>query len=260
MIDDQALITRRGRWAALILLSLAGMLNAQQRSAAEIETGAQLYRSSCTLCHGENGNQVPGVDFRSGQFRRAASDDDLVRIIGEGIPNTAMPPSSMPEASRRAIVAYLHSMHGSTSAAPSADVAAGKAIFEGKGNCTSCHRVFGEGSRTGPDLSEIGTRGKAADLMQSLVDPDAVISPANRYVRAVTKDGTVVTGRRLNENLYTVQLIDEHENLRSLTKADLREYSVLKNSPMPSYKDKLTSAELSNVVAYLLSLKGLPAQ
>jgi len=42
----------------------------------------------------------------------------------------------------------------------------------------------------------------------------------------------------------------------SLSKAGLREYTLLKNSPMPSYRDKLTSAEIDDLVAYLLSLKG----
>ena len=80
--------------------------------------------------------------------------------------------------------------------------------------------------------------------------------PINRPVRAVTKDGKVVNGRRLNEDTYTVQLIDEQEKLVSLTKADLREYTILTTSPMPSYKDRLSENELADVVAYLLSLKG----
>jgi mono/diheme cytochrome c family protein len=75
-------------------------------------------------------------------------------------------------------------------------------------------------------------------------------------VRAVTRDGKVISGRRLNEDTYTVQLIDEQERLVSLDKAGLREYTVVKTSSMPSYKDKLTSEELSDLVAYLRSLKG----
>jgi cytochrome c1 len=74
-------------------------------------------------------------------------------------------------------------------------------------------------------------------------------------VRAVTKDGRTITGRRLNEDTYTVQVIDDQERLLSLTKADLREYTVLTTSPMPSYKD-LTADELADLIAYLLSLKG----
>jgi cytochrome c oxidase cbb3-type subunit III len=73
----------------------------------------------------------------------------------------------------------------------------------------------------------------------------------------VTKDGKIISGRRLNEDTYTVQLIDDQEHLVSLTKADLREFTVLKATPMPSYKDKFSAQELADLEAYLLSLKGV---
>ena len=81
--------------------------------------------------------------------------------------------------------------------------------------------------------------------------------PINRSVRAVTKDGKVITGRRLNEDTWSVQLIDAQERLVSLAKADLKEYSVSKTSPCPLIKDKLSAQELADVVAYLLTLKGV---
>jgi cytochrome c oxidase cbb3-type subunit III len=137
------------------------------------------------------------------------------------------------------------------------DVGRGKVIFEGKGRCATCHRVNGKGSRVAPDLSDAGVRGTAAALRRSLVDPTGSMKPINRSVRAVTKEGKTITGRRLNEDTHSVQLIDSQERLVSLEKANLREYEVIKTSPMPSYKDTLTSQELGDVVAYLLSLKGL---
>ena len=78
----------------------------------------------------------------------------------------------------------------------------------------------------------------------------------DRPVRIVTKDGKTITGRRLNEDTYTVQLIDAQEHLLSLLKSDVREYTILKTSSMPSYKDRLTAQELSDLVAYLVTLKG----
>jgi cytochrome c1 len=93
-------------------------------------------------------------------------------------------------------------------------------------------------------------------LEKSLIDPTAALLPVNRSVRAVTRDGKVITGRRLNEDTYSVQLIDDHEQLMSLEKVDLRDYTVLKTSSMPSYIEKLSSQEQADVVAYLLSLKG----
>jgi putative heme-binding domain-containing protein len=120
----------------------------------------------------------------------------------------------------------------------------------------NCHRVNGRGSRVGPDLSDIGAIRDPDALEQSLIDPTKSMLPINRFVRAVTRDGKAITGRRLNEDTYTVQLIDANERLVSLVKAELREYTVLKTSAMPSYKDKLTAGELDDVVAYLRTLKG----
>ena len=132
----------------------------------------------------------------------------------------------------------------------------GQMLVEGKGACLTCHRINGKGSHIAPDLSEEGIIRNPAFLQQALIDPKAVAQPGNRFIRAVTRTGETIAGRRLNEDTDTVQIIDSHERLRSLSKAGLSEYTVQKETPMPSYKDQFTSAELPDVVAYLASLKG----
>jgi putative heme-binding domain-containing protein len=119
----------------------------------------------------------------------------------------------------------------------------------------NCHRVNGVGPRVAPDLSDIGSIRTADVLQRSLLDPTGSMLPSNRRVRAVMRDGKVITGRRLNEDTYSVQLIDDQENLVSLTKADLQAYSVIKTSSMPSYKDRFSSQDMADIVVYLLSLK-----
>jgi putative heme-binding domain-containing protein len=137
------------------------------------------------------------------------------------------------------------------------DTANGKLIFEGKGNCTGCHCIKGNGSHFGPDLSEVGAR-SPAQLETSIVDPDAEIAPANRMVRVVLKNGATTVGRLLNEDTFSVQVIDKTERLLSFQKADVKEYAFETKSPMPSFKDKLSAQELADVVAYLGSLKPPP--
>jgi cytochrome c oxidase cbb3-type subunit III len=137
------------------------------------------------------------------------------------------------------------------------DAVYGKMIFEGKGNCTGCHRIKGNGSHFGPDLSEVGAR-NPAQLETSIIDPDAEIAPANRIYRVVQKNGTTTVGRLLNEDTFSVQVIDKTERLLSFQKADLKEYAFETKSPMPSFKDKLSTQELADVVAYLGSLKPPP--
>jgi quinoprotein glucose dehydrogenase len=168
-----------------------------------------------------------------------------------------MPPSNLADASRAALVAYIRSLHDV--AAPARDSAGanrGKALFEGKGGCSDCHRIAGKGSRKGPDLSDVGAVRDANTLQHAIDTPGEAMLPQYRYVRVVTRDGRTVVGMRLNEDTHSIQLIDQNERLISLTKSELREYSLIHTSSMPSYQNKLTPEEIADLVAYLLSVKG----
>lgn len=222
-----------------------------------IERGSGLYGANCSFCHGPNGDAAAGVDLKSGKFRTATSDEDLAKLITAGLPGTAMPPHKLTATELDSVIAYLRNMRDFNSKnVVVGDATRGKTIYTGKGTCTQCHRVDGVGARSGPDLSDIGAIRAANMLERNLLDPTASMLPQNRSVRAVTKTGQTITGRRLNEDSYTVQLIDTQEKLLSLDKSQLREYSVIKTSPMPSFKDKLNRQEIADVIAYLLTLKG----
>ena len=225
---------------------------------SDIQYGAQIFATQCTPCHGTSGDQIPGVNFRAGQFKRVVTDNDLRATITTGVPGTAMQPFAFGASELTGIVSYLRNMSSfDARGLMVGNVANGQALFAGAGNCASCHAVNGKGPRVAPDLGDIGTLRTAELLHRTLLDPAGSMLPANRSVHAVTKDGKVINGRRLNEDTYTVQLIDEQEHLVSLAKADLREFAVLKTTPMPSYKDKFSAQELADLEAYLLSLKGV---
>ena len=149
--------------------------------------------------------------------------------------------------------------NGGGAPVPPGDAARGQAIYEGKGNCQSCHRIKGAGSRVGPDLSEAGAR-RPDQLQTKLIDPNAEINAANRPYRVVLKDGTTVNGRLLNLDTFTIQMLDDHENLRSFIKADLRSFAFVDKSPMPSYKGKLSDQEIYDLVAYLSTFRPPPGQ
>jgi putative heme-binding domain-containing protein len=217
--------------------------------------GEQLYKENCIECHGPEGDEVPNVDLGRGRFRRGTTDPELIGIVLRGIPNTAMPPSNFSEAQAAAIVQYLRAK-ASRAAATAGSAASGRTIFTGKGGCTTCHRVNGSGARTGPDLSDIGTMRNSADIERAIVEPDFSVVPSNRYVRLVTRDGATITGRLLNQDMFTVQMIDSKEQLRSLARADLKEFAFVDKSPMPSFRGKLSDKEIADLVSYLVSLQG----
>jgi putative heme-binding domain-containing protein len=226
--------------------------------AQNVQDGAAMFRSSCQNCHGERGDMIVGVDLGHGKFRRASTDADLVQIILNGIPGTAMPPNTMTRPQAAGIVAYLRSM-APPAGATAGDTAAGQALFASKG-CANCHRILGTGSRVGPDLSEIGSFRKPADLEQSLTDPDADIQPDNRTFHATKKDGTQITGRVIDEDGFGMRIIDSKEHLMAINKADLKEYSFAPKSGMPSFRDRVSAKEMQDLVAYLSSLKRMDAK
>jgi putative heme-binding domain-containing protein len=225
---------------------------------AEVEAGGRVYTSTCTGCHGPDGDGVGGINFSQGKYRRTASDDDLVRIIVRGIPGTPMPPTGMSEGQAGTVVAYLRSMTAAGDAPSGGDATRGRALVEGKGQCLTCHSIGTNGGHAGPALSDIGLQRRSVDLMQSLVNPGAEVRPDNRGVRVVMKDGKTITGRFLNQDTFTIQLIDSTDKLLSIDRSSVRESSLLTTSAMPSYKDKLTATELADVVSYLSSLRGRP--
>jgi putative heme-binding domain-containing protein len=239
-----------------VMVTGAPRLAAQEPS-IDAQDGQRLYLGACTNCHGPDGNGVPGVDLAHGQFRRASTDDELGEIIRRGIPGTAMPPGNYSSVQAGRIVAYLRWLAASgQTAAATGDAVRGRAVFEGKGQCLTCHQVRGNGSALGFDLTDIGRLRRAAELERALVDPEPEVQPQNRTVRVVTRDGTVITGRLMNHDTFTVLLMDSGEHLRAFSKPDVRDVTIIKTSTKTSYRGKLTPQEIADVVGYLVSLKG----
>ena len=253
---ERWLLKNRLRTVLTALFGLAGFLSAQPPTIdpAKLDTGARIYATTCVTCHGPDGDATGGVNLRTGQFKRASTDLDLMSAILHGVPGTAMPANALPNADLLALVAYLRSMkdYGVRKVALG-DAERGRSVFEGKGACLNCHRVANKGSYRGPDLTETGAAHSAAYFEDTLTNPEATAQPGNRTIRATLKNGDVVTGRRLNEDTWSVQIMSSEEKLVSLWKPDLRDYTILK-TPMPSYREKLTPGERADLIAYLVSI------
>lgn len=247
--------------AATLLLAVLPAGQAQElgdhRYTSEaIQEGLRIYSQQCALCHGPQGDLVDGIDLRLGQFRNVQSDSDLAAVVSNGAAEGRMPAFDFDAGELSAITAYIRAGFNPDGVAVRVGNAVrGKALFEGKGECSSCHRVNGVGAYTAPDLSDVGLRRTPANLQLNLVNPGEALLPINKPVRMVTRSEEVVTGRRLNEDTYSVQLIDSGGRLRSFLKQNLVSYSV---SELPSKPPtNLNADEVADVVAYLLSLRGV---
>jgi len=241
-------------WLCLLCGSLPAV--AQHATGSDVFSGEQAFQSYCANCHGKTGNQIANVDLGHGLFRKPYSDEDLANIVMKGIPATAMPATpNMSAEQATQIVAYLRSRALLKDMGQGGDALRGKALFAGKGQCISCHRIDGEGSRLGPDLSRIGLLRSTDQIATSLLDPDREVQPNNRSYSVTTRDGTRISGRLLNHDAFTVQLLDTSEQLRSFEKTDLRSEGFIP-SPMPSTRGTLSDQELTDLVRYLASLRG----
>ncbi len=250
------------RFVLILMMACGPILLAQDHAGfgpgQDTGAGQQLFLANCSNCHGVDGATVPGVDLGRNKFKTASSDADLARIVVSGVPGTGMPPSNLKPEQAGNIVAYIRSLVSPT-AFNGGDTRRGHELFASKG-CANCHRVLGTGSRTAPDLSEIGSLRKPNDLELSILDPDAEVKPNNRTFRAVTREGTAITGRVINRDSFTFQVIDSKERLIMLDKTDLREFSFADKSAMPSFKGKLAPAEVADLVTYLMSLKRMDSK
>ena len=248
--------TRAWLYAAAALAGSARLAAQHNFTPADVEHGGRLYQSTCAGCHGAGGDQVAGTALRSGRFRRATTDDEVARIIRDGIPGTSMPSNPLSETEASMIVAWLRGAERPSSSGLAGDAMRGKRLFDGKGQCASCHGPNGTGSRHAPALVDIGVVRQPSELSRALREPEAEINPDYRTVRITTKSGTAITGRLLNQSSDSVQILDTADRLRSFEKATLRDVTILPTSPMPSYATTFSSQDIADMVAFLSTMRG----
>jgi putative heme-binding domain-containing protein len=161
------------------------------------------------------------------------------------------------------IVALTLPLAAQSGSARTGNAAAGKTIFDGKGECGSCHSVGDRGASLGPDLGDIGVTRTPKSLRLALTDPDAEIFKEYYTVVVETKGGETIRGLALNEDDLSIQIRDINGYPRSFLKDDLKsthreQRSLMPSYASPSYASRLSATEIDDVVAYLRTLKGPP--
>src|SRR5437762_5215996 len=226
-------------------------------SRADLARGEKLFEHNCALCHGPKGEGGRGPLLAQAKLNRAPDDAALVKVIENGIGGTEMPgASAMSEREVRQKAAYVRSL-GKVAVRPvPGNPAHGAEIYRGKGNCAACHSIKGEGGVSGPDLAGIAARRSAAYLRESLVNPEAAVPEGYLLTTVVTRNGQKVTGARVNEDSFSIQIRDDSGRAYSFWKSDIAQIDKQRGkSPMPSYQGQLSGDELTDLVAYLASLK-----
>ncbi len=231
-----------------------------------------LFLVHCAPCHGPHGEGAVGPTLAVAHLPRASSEEALLKIITRGIEGTEMPRSRLEADELRQVAAWVWQLGKIAPEKVPGDAGHGRELYFAKGGCVQCHSIGGHGGSIGPDLTDVGLRRGASYLRRALVDPSADVPrsfssyrsdislPDNfLFVRVVTKDGREITGVRINEDTFSIQLRDLSGRIHSFFKSDLAElHKDWGQSPMPAYGAVFTSAELDDLVAFLSSLHGQP--
>ena len=260
-------------------MALTGILAADNRNPfakdpKAAKAGESEFRINCALCHGlgaRGGGRGP--DLTRARKKHVHSDAEMFQVISNGIPGTAMPANGtngqgvgMTDEEIWQIITYIRSVEVKAPAKPIGNAAHGKELFYGDANCSLCHIVEGKGGRVGPDLTSVGgsrTREAIADSVRNpsrrlswgLTESTKEFPQEYETVTAVTADGKEIKGVALNEDNFSVQMMDASENIYLLEKAKLRSFQKNRESMMPVYKaDILSDKDLDDIVAFLISV------
>jgi putative heme-binding domain-containing protein len=198
-----------------------------------------------------------GPDLTRAQKKHGNSDADLFRTIHDGVPGTDMPAQmgsigvEMKDHEIWQVITYLRSVQVS-SQPPAGDAAHGKMLFNGEAKCSTCHMVGGKGGRLGPDLTNVATSRSTQSIVESVRDPSRQLAPGYQTVTATTADGQEIKGFVMNEDLFSLQMMDTSERIRLFGKDKLRSVKKSSVSLMPPYGTTLLSdKDLQDIIAYL---------
>jgi putative heme-binding domain-containing protein len=233
---------------------------------ADVDAGKQTFEQRCSVCHGLDGGGAMGPNIQGIPMRIGAPI--VANTIKNGVTG-AMPAfaGQLTDAQIQQVIAYLLTLTRKDSATVTGDAAKGKLVYDSSG-CASCHIIAGEGGDSGPELTTIGKLRGAGYLKTTLLYPGSDLPQARvfletgglldyMHIHLVAKSGQAFEGTRVVEDSFHIVIQDVNGNFHSFRKADLKELEKQPGkSVMPSFKDKLSPAQVDDLVAYLASLKG----
>src|SRR5258708_5977649 len=235
--------------------------NPFQNDRQAVEAGRGAFRIYCSPCHGIRAEGGRGPDLTRGVYSAGETDADLFNVISNGVPGTEMPSFSLGLGDENTwrVVSYLRSVTGRDSEKVTGNPASGEKLFWGKGGCGGCHRVATRGGRMGPDLTRIGRTRSLKYLRDSVISPDADLTPGYNTITVVTRAGKKIVGVQRGFDNFSAQLMDAQENYYSFLKSEASSVKREFRSLMPDGYGKLfTKAELDDLVAYLAGLNAKP--
>jgi cytochrome c oxidase cbb3-type subunit 3 len=257
--------SRLSRMLAASALLLAGMPLMGQGQASTVDAslqGAQEFQANCAGCHGADGrggDKGPAIAMLRGVV--ALSEADLIKTVRDGTPAGMPSFERLGDVKITAVVSYLRTLQGRTAVSNTekltGDAAAGRLLYFGKAECSTCHMVstagLGEGGFIASDLTSYGANHTAIATRQAIVQPDTLSDPDSRVVEVQTKTGQKLVGVARSEDNFNLALQTEDGRYHFLTRSSLTAVNYKQYSLMPrDYGTRLTSKELDDLISFLI--------
>jgi cytochrome c oxidase cbb3-type subunit III len=258
-------------FAAFAACAAAGRASAQDVPTpnplpADVQAGRQTFDQRCSTCHGLDGAGAMGPNIQGIPMRIGAPV--VAATIKNGVAG-AMPAfaGQLTDAQIQQVIAYLLTLTRKDEGKVTGDATKGKEVYDASG-CASCHIIEGQGGDAGPELTKVGSLRGPSYLKTTLLYPGSDLPQAHfflesggmldyMHIHLVTKAGQAYDGTRVAEDSFHIVIEDAQGNFHSFNKLDLKEFDKQPGkSVMPSYKDKLSAAQVDDLVAYLAGLKG----
>ena len=242
-----------------MVLSSSPLVWGQNRptGAVEVLEGSQIFVARCGGCHGPDARGSDrGPALAEVRRLRTRSVQQLRDIIQKGIPGTGMPPFDLPAPELDALAALVRSLNGpAAESVASGDPAAGEQYFFGRGECASCHMVYGKGQPIGPDLSNVASDMTVGQIREALLQPGARITPGYELVTVRLRDGRDLRGFARSRSTVDIRVQDLEGRFHLLQEDQI---SAIKDEAQSLMQPvKADPEELQGLIAYLSRLTGV---
>jgi cytochrome c oxidase cbb3-type subunit III len=230
--------------------------NGVQRVDTPNVDGKQAFESRCAGCHGldgRGGERAP--DIASSVKTQQRSDDELARIIEQGLPAAGMPAFASLGSTVKRVVAYLRQLQGKNESAKlPGNTHRGRELFYGKARCSECHAVTGSGGFIASELSGFGANRSPDEVRQAIIKPTSTNRLGGRMV-VKTRDGKEFSGVVRNEDNFSIQLQNLSGDFQLFQKSELTGFLRQPGSLMPAdYATTLNREELDDLISFLMSV------
>jgi putative heme-binding domain-containing protein len=220
-------------------------------AARNIEVGKSLFEHNCVVCHGFDGSGGRGPNLHRAHLVRASDEETLRNLIKSGIPPEMPSGVFFTDDDVISLAAFVRSLGLVAASTTIGDAAHGAELFAQSG-CPSCHVMAGRGNAYGPELTQVSDRRSAAYLRDAILDPARNLPTGFLMVKVMTRQGGVIEGIRVNEDVFSIQVKDSRGTYISFRKTELRKLVKLQGTtPMPSFWQVLTISDIEDLVAYL---------